>query len=646
MHSDISNIFLDFLNRESREIFGLFNSQSREKHIDFLAKTINIAVFICREFCVATPGSIVECDLVRIAMNRKSGYFREQLIKMPLREDTLGDLWEKKELEYRLFKDQYDALYSKTGKHFIEKYSNAVIHRKSNISKELVENWIEGPDTNPIWKNIIDVIASKHLNRILEIPKRLKEEGLAIKGSTIISHIGKGVGCNPSYFRHVLQNQYFKIYLDEYDLELLYEIPYFKDRYGFNTSNLYYNYQALRAVLLNVSLWDIILNMSAESLSILKRMPGYYEFREYYFKIAENCKNLDEISKIFSYSSRKITSILKSTRIIEDYNKKRIIPPKGFELSIEELEAIAYRLENLVHTAAELYEDIKFGHIGLDTPYSGTVVSKGEKMIHGANISEEQFRNNQLVVIFVALQMERESLIERWSLKNPYPSMFWTGLSGNTIVMVYGPDHIGRVPAAISTMRMFYDLKDKYNRHPDLLIVAGIAGGFEEEMMCGHLIIAESVADLAMRKITDEEEKIRPEFRPKEFTASDKISHYVKSGNFDISLWEQDVIKGAEWPAGLRPAIKYGTIASVDEVVSSEEYKKKLRAAWPKLLGIEMESGGVCAAADKFDLSVNIIRVVSDLADPMKSDNEWRKRAMKTIGFLLERIDYEILISR
>ena len=87
MRSNISNIFLDFLNRESREIFGFFNILSRQKHIDFLSETVNVAVLICREFCIATPGSIAECDLVRIAMNRKSEFFSEQLIKMPLREE-------------------------------------------------------------------------------------------------------------------------------------------------------------------------------------------------------------------------------------------------------------------------------------------------------------------------------------------------------------------------------------------------------------------------------------------------------------------------------------------------------------------------------------------------------------------------------
>lgn len=49
-------------------------------------------------------------------------------------------------------------------------------------------------------------------------------------------------------------------------------------------------------------------------------------------------------------------------------------------------------------------------------------------------------------------------------------------------------------------------------------------------------------------------------------------------------------------------------------------------------LGVEMKAGGVCAAAKEFNMDVAVIRGVSDLADPRKSDSEWRRRAMKTVA--------------
>jgi nucleoside phosphorylase len=77
----------------------------------------------------------------------------------------------------------------------------------------------------------------------------------------------------------------------------------------------------------------------------------------------------------------------------------------------------------------------------------------------------------------------------------------------------------------------------------------------------------------------------------------------------------------------------------VDEVVTSIEHADALRGHYHKLAAVEMESGGVCAAAKHFDVPVAVIRCVSDQADPSKTDDVWRPRAMKTIISLLQFID-------
>lgn len=104
-------------------------------------------------------------------------------------------------------------------------------------------------------------------------------------------------------------------------------------------------------------------------------------------------------------------------------------------------------------------------------------------------------------------------------------------------------------------------------------------------------------------------------------------------------------MKDAEWPDDRRPAIRYGPVASLDEVVADAGFVDSLFQAWPKLLGIEMESGGVCAAADSFRIKAAVIRGVSDLADPSKSDNEWRRRAVKTVAHLIENLDFNVILA-
>lgn len=637
----LSNILLDFLNRESREMFGLYELLSKEHHIQFITEVLNVAVFICYEYCIENLGSVAECEIVRIAFKRREKFLDERLIRMPIREESLNDLWGKKEREYRLFKGRYDDLYSSPGKKLVEKHSHALIHRSSKIGKEIINRWEAGPYCNNVWDKIKKNVPPKEIDKIRKIPRKIKDLNLAIKGETIVSLIGSNIGVDPRYFRHVLQNHFFSIYKDEFRLRLISQLPYFRSRYGFEDEDLCYNYEAIRAVLQSIELWNLIRGMSSDVIAVIRTKPGYFLFRESFHFVASQCSSVNEVLKIFSLGSDRIKKKLTETKLLDKYNMKTIIPIKGFDLNPEEISAIDYRLKSIAGPAIDVYNE-------LFCESSECKIKKLEraKMIHGKTLSDQDFKEKPIIAIFVALQMEREFFVRRWELESQYPPIFWTGKIQEFNLVLYGPDKAGRVPAAITTMNLFHELISRYDRKPDIFIATGIAGGFKDEgVMLGSIILAESVADLAMRKIRDEEESIKQEFRPKEYSTDERIGAFIKSSSFDNDEWERDVIRDAEWPDGLRPAIKYGPIASMDEVISSDEWVQKLRDAWPKLLGIEMESGGVCAAADSFGIKVNVIRGVSDYADPKKSDDEWRLRAMKTIAHLIERIDYNKLLS-
>ena len=58
-----------------------------------------------------------------------------------------------------------------------------------------------------------------------------------------------------------------------------------------------------------------------------------------------------------------------------------------------------------------------------------------------------------------------------------------------------------------------------------------------------------------------------------------------------------------------------------------------------------MEAGGVCAVAEEFGLQVGVVRCISDYANPAKSDNEWRLRAMNTVAHLLKSLDFEAMLE-
>jgi nucleoside phosphorylase len=184
--------------------------------------------------------------------------------------------------------------------------------------------------------------------------------------------------------------------------------------------------------------------------------------------------------------------------------------------------------------------------------------------------------------------------------------------------LLYSADEMGRVPAALATMQLLSNIAPRH------IVVVGIAGGFESEgVEEGHLLIPLQIADLATRKIRQDEVGARPQFRPRAFDAGQQVIRYLNGAQFQSKKadWEQAARKEGEWPRGRVPALDH------------------LLKAWPKLKGVEMEAGGVCAAARELgNVPVTVIRGVSDLADPLKADDAWRRRSMKTLATLLEFI--------
>src|SRR5438270_115746 len=119
----IANIFLDFFNRDSREIFGPFANTSRERHIKYLTEVANIAVFLCADYCVLPPGFLAECDMGREAILRRADYVIERLIRLPLRENTFDEFWDKKRREYSPFRSQNVGLFEHRNELLLRRFS-------------------------------------------------------------------------------------------------------------------------------------------------------------------------------------------------------------------------------------------------------------------------------------------------------------------------------------------------------------------------------------------------------------------------------------------------------------------------------------------------------------------------------------------
>lgn len=581
---------------------------------------------MCREFCVVPPGFLAEDRIIQRAFSRCQDYLTERFIRLPLREADWESYFEKKEREYAQHRDLYPGLFDPGSQELLRKYSIATTTRSSRVAEEIIHQWEEGPDINGIWKNLISLTDPGQIERIRKIPRAIYERGTAVTWPAIRKDIGTGIGVHLDIWRYALQHHYFNTYIKEFDLRIITRLQFARTDFSLGTGDLRYDYEALKGALSALQIWDMVRVMPAKSMIALRTTKhGYFKFRHAFDYIAGQCQFASDVNQAFAWGAKEASSTFKETSILNKYRiASGLFLPYQLSFDDEEIEAISQRMEVASPFAEEALAEAH---------------QKRTKTRSGSRMAAREVR--KMIAIFVALEMEREILVNELGLTSSYPELIFKGKIGSAPVVVFSPQDMGRVPAAVRTMSFLSD-----NR-PELIIVAGIAGGFGKQgIELGDVIIATSCVDLATRKIRIEEGGITiPEFRPKENPTDRRIEDYV---NYKLNKaeWEMLVIRNAEWPKGRRPTIHCGPIASLDEVVSSDDWVDNLLLAWPTLVGVEMEAGGVCAAASCFNVPVAVIRGISDLANPAKSDDQWRRLAMKTIVHLFRQIEWnDILIS-
>ncbi|WP_437939183.1 phosphorylase family protein [Sorangium sp. So ce341] len=145
--------------------------------------------------------------------------------------------------------------------------------------------------------------------------------------------------------------------------------------------------------------------------------------------------------------------------------------------------------------------------------------------------------------------------------------------------------------------------------NPAHVLMVGIAGGVADEVAPGDVIVASQVVDYTLGKQRD---KGAHETRWVAYPADADL--FDAARNFPVG-WE-DLVTRARPESGA-PRRFIGDVASGGDVVASRRRIGMYRRAWPKLIGVEMEGGGVAAGLhdDIERPRFLMIRGVSDLAD-------------------------------
>jgi 5'-methylthioadenosine/S-adenosylhomocysteine nucleosidase len=195
------------------------------------------------------------------------------------------------------------------------------------------------------------------------------------------------------------------------------------------------------------------------------------------------------------------------------------------------------------------------------------------------------------------------------------------GVQGAYDVCVLELLGMGRVKAATATTQAIATWRPRY------VLLVGIAGGFAKKgVELGDVLIADQIVDYELQKLTRDKKRYRTEVHR---TDPQLLAR--------ANALEQELLRAASVrrPRRGRSSQHVGAIASGDKVDAAGVTIAELGPHWNKLVGVEMEAGGIAqacweqVAAQPFFM----IRAVSDLADAskdMRRDGQvWRDYACR-----------------
>ncbi|PCH69246.1 MAG: hypothetical protein COC12_09365 [Rhodobacteraceae bacterium] len=616
------NIFLHFMNRDTREIFRVFELLDSADHAAALRKPLNAAAILCEDACYAPPGFVIEEDLAFELFETQSAYLETGLVQLPIRERSLVDYAEKKRGEYAPTRNRYSGLFDDSRLELLSSHEAAITSRKVQIGPAIAEGFAVGVDSRArVWKTIREKATPRVIRNLREVPTLLAENGKPLTWSMMEPLFLEE--SKPFYkeARDALQHVYFSEYCREHKLILLSDVPYMPEVFYLPSDRSVYSYRRFRNFLASLGCADLFLEASAKFIIRMRSSIGFVELIDAYVALADIYKAEGD----FKYQTRRAVEAARFDWIGLGERRKGILDDPS---RIEALE--------IDDACAELAKILSSEH---NLPERAKQNISSDRKSNKIRTKE----NRMKVAVFVALEEELEVLAKQLDLTRQAGRPSAIGKIGEVELEVLCPRAMGRVAAAVEMSRYLSEAKPK----PSLVLCVGLAGGFvEAKIDAGTVICAQTVVDLANRKVKDDEGgNAESKFRRQDFECSREVYSVATSDEFDLSGWVTYCSENFDWPKGRVPSLREGKIASVDEVVSSDDHRKKMVENVDKLLGVEMEAGGVCAAAKSFGIPVAVLRVVSDMADPSKEDDQWRSIGMKTLAQLISRLPMKRIIE-
>ncbi len=202
--------------------------------------------------------------------------------------------------------------------------------------------------------------------------------------------------------------------------------------------------------------------------------------------------------------------------------------------------------------------------------------------------------------ILCALPEEQALLVEALGDPPPLPGVGLEArrgrLGGREVVLAAAG--VGKVKAAVTATLLVERLGCR------ALMLSGVAGGLDDVLGIGDIVIADRIIDIDYGRITDDGRIVyQPGTLP--------VPEVKPDPGYRLS--PQTVTRVGIQLEASRLAATLGTIVSGDAFLASPLVRDQLAGEWGAL-AIEMEGSALCGVAERFSLPWLIVRALSDRA--------------------------------
>lgn len=325
------NILLDFVNPETRRIFGLYRIP-RNSHVSYLIHNINFCVFLCDQYTICQPGVVRECRIADRAFEVLQSYLSEGLVRVPLSDESFEDFDERRARTYFPQKEIYQEMFDSRKHTTFHKHPEIVIPKIHKSGDGIFKRWERFSDIDELpddwrfdqWKSKIEV-GRKAISRV-------HIQGRPLTWPEISQEFSKeNIDQTGFAYRNFLQHLYLLGYREENDLVIVTRIPNIKYLIGVSSIDLRFDYEALREALRVLGMWQSIKLLQADDMIRLRSHPLFSRFRRYLTDVFSSATSARDVARVMSEQGEGV-SRLSRRKLLDDHIELRLRLQFGLRL--------------------------------------------------------------------------------------------------------------------------------------------------------------------------------------------------------------------------------------------------------------------------------------------------------------------------